>query len=197
MKIISKYKDYYDYLSGIYGIDEKIVLDRRNSQIPKLYKKDSFKFTIFLCGLSIDGLHKGDNFYYGEDLKQFERKVPTWYYKFEKKSEKFVYINCENTRHKSEKFYTEPIKDDKHTNDKLDCPIVLSYDTNYKFPILSNMNLQTMFSPDDVYQLLYQWVSNKITKKENKTDNRTDVEKLLSKGFDKKKSFRGRIPRNN
>lgn len=29
MKIISQYKDYYDYLIGFYGIDEKIVLDRR------------------------------------------------------------------------------------------------------------------------------------------------------------------------
>jgi hypothetical protein len=27
MKIISKIKDYYDYLQGIYGIDEKLVLD--------------------------------------------------------------------------------------------------------------------------------------------------------------------------
>ena len=29
MKIISKYKDYYDYLSGIYGEDPLKVLDRR------------------------------------------------------------------------------------------------------------------------------------------------------------------------
>ena len=27
MKIISKYKDYYDYLQGIYGVDEKLILD--------------------------------------------------------------------------------------------------------------------------------------------------------------------------
>lgn len=29
MKIISKYKDFYDYLVGIYGEDEKLVYDRR------------------------------------------------------------------------------------------------------------------------------------------------------------------------
>src|SRR5687768_13290674 len=28
MRIISKFKDYYDYLQGIYGVDEKKVLDR-------------------------------------------------------------------------------------------------------------------------------------------------------------------------
>jgi hypothetical protein len=34
MKIISKIKDYYDYLSGIYGIDEQIVYDRRKFEEP-------------------------------------------------------------------------------------------------------------------------------------------------------------------
>ncbi|MBQ2175011.1 MAG: hypothetical protein II453_08095 [Alphaproteobacteria bacterium] len=35
MKIIDNKKDYYDYLSGIYGIDDLIVYDRRNSKILK------------------------------------------------------------------------------------------------------------------------------------------------------------------
>lgn len=35
MKIIDNKKDYYDYLSGIYGIDELIVFDRRNSKMLK------------------------------------------------------------------------------------------------------------------------------------------------------------------
>jgi hypothetical protein len=35
MKIIDNKKDYYDYLSGIYGIDELIVFDRRDSKMLK------------------------------------------------------------------------------------------------------------------------------------------------------------------
>ena len=35
MKIISKHKDYYDYLAGIYGIDEKMVYDRRTNTLEK------------------------------------------------------------------------------------------------------------------------------------------------------------------
>ena len=31
MKIIDNKKDYYDYLSGVYGIDNLIVYDRRGS----------------------------------------------------------------------------------------------------------------------------------------------------------------------
>jgi hypothetical protein len=35
MKILSKHKDYYDYLQGIYGIDEKMVYDRRSDNLAK------------------------------------------------------------------------------------------------------------------------------------------------------------------
>ncbi|MBP5423995.1 MAG: hypothetical protein J6Y78_16300 [Paludibacteraceae bacterium] len=31
MKIIDNKKDYYDYISGIYGIDDLVVYDRRGS----------------------------------------------------------------------------------------------------------------------------------------------------------------------
>lgn len=39
MKIISKYKDYYDYLAGLkFGIDNKIILDRTNGFVFKDYQ---------------------------------------------------------------------------------------------------------------------------------------------------------------
>lgn len=37
MRIIDNKKDYYDYLSGIYGIDEKVVFDRRGSMSSNEY----------------------------------------------------------------------------------------------------------------------------------------------------------------
>lgn len=39
MKIIDNKKDYYDYLMGVYGIDEKIVYDRRGSITKDYYFK--------------------------------------------------------------------------------------------------------------------------------------------------------------
>ena len=103
-----------------------------------------------------------------------------------------MYIDTESL-YKREQFYIKPIKDNGFINDKNDCPIILRYGISYyNFPVLSNINLQSLFSPDEIYQLLYQWLSDRITKRENKIDNRTDIEKLLSKGFDKKYSFRGR-----
>lgn len=33
MKIIDKKKDYYDFLAGVYGMDEMVVYDRRGSVV--------------------------------------------------------------------------------------------------------------------------------------------------------------------
>lgn len=41
MKIIDRYKDYYDYLSGIYGIDELVIFDRRENFV---LQNDSLEF---------------------------------------------------------------------------------------------------------------------------------------------------------
>ena len=53
MKIISKYKDYYDYLVGTYGEDPKLILDRREGFI---LSKDSTecKYQLYICGKIID-----------------------------------------------------------------------------------------------------------------------------------------------
>lgn len=53
MKIISKYKDYYDYLVGIYEIDEKLVLDRTKFDVPSY----SNVVTFYICGKCIDGYY--------------------------------------------------------------------------------------------------------------------------------------------
>ena len=37
MKIISKFKDYYDFLQGIYGVDPLLVLDRTKGTPNPLY----------------------------------------------------------------------------------------------------------------------------------------------------------------
>lgn len=51
MKIISKWKDYYDYLVHHYGFDETIVYDRRqvDGTTPWNSKNDG-QFTIHFCG---------------------------------------------------------------------------------------------------------------------------------------------------
>jgi hypothetical protein len=70
MKIISKYKDYYDYLVGIYGVDEKLILDRTDFVLTSKLTNKS-KVTFYICGYIIDGYYIDGKFYYGSDLEQF------------------------------------------------------------------------------------------------------------------------------
>lgn len=83
MRIISKYKDYYDYLQGIYGIDEKLILDRtgnfatperfRTNVLRYKHNRDLYEIVRFwICGRLIEGLFNIGTgiFLYGEDLKE-------------------------------------------------------------------------------------------------------------------------------
>jgi hypothetical protein len=58
-------------------------------------------------------------------------------------------------------------------------------------PILNNTSLTKFFSPEELYNKIYDYL---IHIKEPKViDNRNDVQKLESKGFDKVTSFRNPI----
>ena len=66
MKIISKFKDFYDYLTGVYGVDPKLVLDRRNMlnyelgiDTKYLLKIGTHVIDIFVD--NIGNIHYGDN----------------------------------------------------------------------------------------------------------------------------------------
>ena len=72
MKIISKYKDYYDYLSGVWGIDPLIVLDRTSYDhlVPLNRGFGNEEYQFFICGKMISGYKlKGiDKILFGDDL---------------------------------------------------------------------------------------------------------------------------------
>jgi hypothetical protein len=85
----------------------------------------------------------------------------------------------------------------KQRNLKQGCPILMvnnySRDGFHKFPVLSKMNVGSIFSPEVIYQMLVDWYSERNNEAEKRPDNQTDVQKLVSKGFDKKESFRPKI----
>jgi hypothetical protein len=81
MKILSKYKDYYDYLTGIYGEDPLIILDRRSyKKIDLEYKgwkhrlfnvPQIYTFSLIIGNFYIEGIKYGDSFYYGSWIHCF------------------------------------------------------------------------------------------------------------------------------
>ena len=191
MKIIDNKKDYYDYLSGVYGIDPMATYDRRGSIIAKNE----------LCGY----------------LKPFrDPDIPAWggqgkYYinvLAGEESWRFLVENGEV----SVFTYQEWAKDmyglygwrqvyNPYENEifktvvSIKSPLVLAYSdaSSHKWkvlenPILSGTPFVSYIPANEIWQAIYDYL---IKMSEPKIeDNRSDVEKLESHGFDKKTSFR-------
>jgi hypothetical protein len=203
MLILSKYKDYYDYLTGIYGVDNNLVLDRRVFHNYELFEDEKIVFII--CGKRYEGYYvkKLNKVLYGEELLQLGEKrdrrhsfawgeyadVPNVLIKTEK-------IGHFGIRRRFLSDYVnvalEPFYDKLKMNEKENCPILYVYSSNdyYHYPQLSKYNFGSFIPAEDMYKILTEYLSNERTKLETHADTRTDVDKLLSKGFDKKTSFR-------
>lgn len=78
MKIISKCKDYYDYLQGVWGIDEKLVLDRTEyTPTPDYVVGFSPVISLlrfYICGMVVEGVYYQEKSYkqgiylFGKDI---------------------------------------------------------------------------------------------------------------------------------
>jgi hypothetical protein len=194
MKIIG-IKDYYDYLIGIYGIDPKVVLDRRTPD-PQ-YKFISVGtcdiFRLYICGRQIEGVYFKDKFYYGDDLaKVGEVAGLSWRKPSDTTKRYYINSNISRLSHADRYVNAEIIKDTRELNKKEDCPILLEINNSqyYHYPILSNMELQKFIPAETIYNWLVDWISDKNEEKENQQISITDTQKLEAKGFNKKTSFR-------
>lgn len=202
MKIISKYKDYYDYLSGVYGEDPLLVLDRRESN--QLVIGENVKLVFYIAGICFDGYCHDGRVYFGKDMYQFEdeshKERRNKYKKFAIKSkwwrndEHLAWILANDGRH-YDSYDTLLRIDDKKLNEKENCPIIVKdrFNNVYKFPALKDLYINTLFSPEEIYRKIMEWLSERRTAAENQSLPMSDTEKLLSKGFDKVTSFRPKI----
>lgn len=199
MKILSKYKDYYDYLVGVWGEDPLIVLDRRNYQLPgPYYFSDIEKVDLFICDKHIQGLHRFGKFYYGKDIEPFaikHRSIKCRYYYYHFNDKKTYSIDDGTKQCLNINKEIQPT----NLNTKLGIPILMynksiclsnkqEIDKYFTYPILKDLGLQSYISPEDMWLMM----SDFLAKKDNTVDKRTDKEKILSKGFDFKTSFRGK-----
>lgn len=211
MKIIDKFKDYYDYVVYQYGIDNNIVLDRRNYSSNSLfegryifdkYVYDWSYYFIIEIGF-VQYLFKQN---YDYDISNKNR------FSFVKKIESGVNIfsiQCERWRkEKMRRIYKENgINSDKHNKAEAINLYVIPYSNirdiknfekasfddfvNYSRLWQAGIYLTEMaafFPAQEVYDNIYNYL---ISLKEPKIeDKRSDIDKLISKGFDKKTSFR-------
>lgn len=195
MKILTKYKDYYDYLTGIYGVDPKLILDRREgySNPINIYQHEidkEYKITLVICGRRIEGYRYQNKIYYGQDLIQFKNAENS---KWDGIKYNYITIRKENySRHYNTKLALEPIEGFDIINKQYNCPILIEKGINNyeKFPKLEELNLASFIPAEQLYQWISQWLAQQIDDQQNIKTNLTDVEKLENKGFNKITSFR-------
>lgn len=185
MLILSKYKDYYDYLAGIYGVDTKLILDRREGKIVRYLLPDKFsvqKLVIFdlVYEFVIDSRA---NWYYGDKLSLIGKFKKHWI-----TGKKGYVINLSK---KYDVFVSPtPYKAHHKLKEKApDCPILYVSDEEIiKWPRLWDFPTPAVIPPDEIYQKISTWLASKIEPPIQ--DNMTDKEKIKSHGFDIIKSFR-------
>jgi len=203
MLIISKYKDYYDYLTGIYGVDPKLILDRREGYSNPIdrYKSDldkEHKITLVICGRRIEGYRYQNKIYYGQDLIQFKNHENSKWDDI-----KWDYITIRKERYQNErrgshyniKLALQPVEGFDIINKQYNCPILIENGLNNydKFPKLEELNLASFIPAEQLYGWINQWLAQQIDEQQNIKTNLTDVEKLENKGFHKITSFRPNI----
>lgn len=216
MKIISKYKDYYDYLSGIWGEDPLITFVRKHEGLPYNSYFSCYKIKAYIGGMLVEGLCYKGNFYYGDTLLPFSSKTPHYltlgasnfssrplekeYGIDNLKVENLIFIERDTLREdhidpwNNLFIQKRPIVDVNNVNEKEGSPVVVEINKEiYKNCCLKDLNISSILSAEDVYKLISDWLSLQRTKAENKPDARTNVQKIESHGFDNKTSFRPNI----
>lgn len=174
MRIISKYKDYYDFLQGIYGVDERLILDRTTSPNRAWNLDNYFDESIHyfcICDLKITGMYKDGKMLYGHEMMPYLSEYAGKYY---------------NRWGKEVATSVQPT----NLNQKHNCPIIFSdrWDGIECYPPLSVFDFHKVFDPHQMWIMLSEWLG-----KQNDIvlpNNQTDKEKIISHGFDLKKSFR-------
>jgi hypothetical protein len=189
MKIISQYKDYYDYLAGIWGIDDKLVLDRRERWV-HIYKPSNRSMeTVIIGEWMYQGVWIDGKLYWGEDLEKWSINTNVWGID---RREQWI-IPSDRSRQN-----ITPLKEGKYLGDKsptwkLDCPILILdiWGGYVKFPILRELGIQSLVPPEEVWKILSDFLSKRIDKREVSIET-SDMTKILNSGFDPKISFRKR-----
>lgn len=215
MLILGKFKDYYDYLCGIYGIDKDIIYDRTKSIV--LGKDDNLNCSIFFNKnkLPFDKPKKNTRAWVTDDngkfifksvlkglIYHFVIEVGNTQYLFE--IERYLDdINDENAHidvsflmsfDVSEKKSEEPLSliPCTYYRNRFGTEInkISSYDmrNEIKNPILKNTFITSYIDPKDIYDKIYNYLIS--TREKPIIDKRNDVQKLEGYGFDKKTSFR-------
>jgi len=205
MKIISKFKDYYDYYVGIYGEDPLLVFDRRGDLPifnPSIKEEEVGRTVFYITDEKIPIYwYKGCPYYTWEDVQKLDALLK------KDKNEGLIYSagSLSTIRKKyywrlTKKDYLETLKAEKPFNTLLREPI-LCKDNLYngktmqselnKNVKLADWGFPNIIPANEMWQRISAFLGY-LKDHQPIPNKQTDKEKILSHGFDYKKSFRHR-----
>ena len=204
-------KDYYDYLTGIYGIDEDIVYDRSNGHVFRSGYDASQYFLTTREYSDKERSHIKTYHYEGNKLVydwtwqglELHFVIEAGYMQYLFSIERYIdesgkvvlnpkLIKKFNVTEKKSKAPLAfiPVEYRGWWNE---APAIRNYDIRkgVENPIFAGTWVPSFISPDEMYNEIYNYLIS--VREPQIIDNRDDVQKLESKGFDKKTSFRNPI----
>ena len=213
MKIINGgKKDYYDYLSGIYGIDEDIVYDRRNGYVFREFNAGEQYFIKKKTWQDkpkqeVRGMHyEGDKYVYGTYYRGLDYMIviEVGFIQYLYNIERFL-DDSDNVELKIRLVWKKEISEKKSKAPIAVIPVeyyqfyrdkeprIQKYrmDQEIQNPIFENTWVPSFITADEMYNNVYDYLIK--MREPIVVDNRNDVQKLESKGFDKKTSFRNPV----
>lgn len=190
MILLRKRTDYYDYLIGVYGRDEKKVYDRKlDLTSDEIYFEDILRWR----NTNIFDLHVCNRIYRVEQVKKGVWEL----HKFHKNNTDYLgrrrhYRESQVSGLDDFEYYI-PRPPEALT----DLPIAISgtYHNDNRLkgvtPILASFGIPSVLSAEELYSEVDMYLGFLMSEKE-KSSKQDDKNKLLSKGFDDKISFRHR-----
>lgn len=190
MILLRKRTDYYDYLIGVYGRDEKKVYDRKlDLTSDEIYFEDINRWR----NTNIFDLYVCNRIYRVEQVKKGVWEL----HKFHKNNTDYLgrrrhYRESQVSGLDDFEYYI-PRPPEALT----DLPIAISgtYHNDNRLkgvtPILASFGIPSVLSAEELYSEVDMYLGFLMSEKE-KSSKQDDKNKLLSKGFDDKISFRHR-----
>ncbi len=165
MRIISKFKDHYDYLVGKYGIDPIKVLDRTKGE---LFSYKPLTFSLFFCGESFLNTCKADK--------------KNYYNIFNPNNLELVceYIDDNGV----ERVWFKSKEKPKVIHD---FPYYIYERTEFVIPNLKDIKFNMVYDSETTFLKIQEYISYKEPEISLKPE---DMNRFESKGFSKKTSFR-------
>lgn len=190
MILLRKRTDYYDYLIGVYGRDEKKVYDRKlDLTSDEIYFEDVSKWR----NTNIFDLYVCNRMYRVEQVKKGVWEL----HKFHK-----VNTDYAGQRRHYRESQVSGLNDFEYyiprpSRMMTDSPICIKGTFHRQgnleglTPILSTFGIPSVLDAVELYSEVDMYISNRMTLNEVRSEQ-SDENKLLSKGFDDKISFRHR-----